>query len=69
MKKKKNPSSEEKKKISVPEANKISPTADALTNEHSLSVGSSNAFASTENPQDEVDKELSDEQLDDLIDE
>ena len=33
-----------------------------------LSVGSSNAFDATENPQKDIDRELSDEELDDLID-
>ena len=33
-----------------------------------LSVGSSNAFEATENPQKDIDRELSDEELDDLLD-
>ena len=34
-----------------------------------ISSGSGNAFEATENPTDESDKELSDEQLDDLLEE
>jgi hypothetical protein len=54
-KKKKSPSANQSSSGSFPDDEK--------------SLGSSNAFEATENPQKDIERELSDEELDDLIDE
>jgi len=63
-----------KKKIVIDQSQKKKfPPADQPSSgsfpDDEKSLGSSNAFDATENPQKDIERELSDEELDDLIDE
>lgn len=59
-----------KKKTGKTDEGKIVPVKKSrAVSEEELSLGSSNAFDATENPQKDSERELSDEELDDLIDE
>ena len=57
-----------KKKKKSSEENKNSPTENiSFVHDDEKSLGSSNAFDATENPQIERERELSDEELDELL--
>jgi hypothetical protein len=59
-----------KKKTGKSDEGKIVPAKKSRAiSEDEESLGSSNAFDATENPQKDRERELSDEELDDLIDE
>jgi len=60
-----------KKKNNKPDSERKNKFSDVRTEraDAEKSLGSSNAFDATENPQKDKEREISDEELDDLIDE
>ena len=58
-----------KKKPGKPDEKEIPAKKSLVVPDNEISLGSSNAFDATENPQKDRERELSDEELDDLLDE